>query len=168
MTKVDMGPSPEGFIFSVSGSRYIAPRGSGAVPKDVTLPKAQDFSLVTVFATGTADGRVITAKWLKERIEIYKKADDVFQEAFLSSVIFQGPNDVEVTTDAAEFLSQLGNDRMVTISSPDLLPGPYALIKQELREVWRLVDDFNGTCMATLKPSPGYGSHNRLKSLGTS
>ena len=82
------------------------------------------------------------------------KSDVVFHEAFLATIIFHGVKEdfVELTDDARRYLTELGNERVVFHSSPDLLPGPYVIIGQKLRDAWKLIDDVNGTCMATLKP----------------
>ena len=86
-------------------------------------------------------------------MQSYEARDDVFHRAFLTVVIFAGANehDVEVTDSARQYLRELGNQQVMFVSTPELLPGPYALVRGNLRGVWKLVDDSNGTCMATLK-----------------
>ncbi|OKL58530.1 hypothetical protein UA08_06367 [Talaromyces atroroseus] len=83
----------------------------------------------------------------------YHDCDDVFDEAFLHTVVFNGNEigEVEYADEAREYLRQLGNEETLFVSSPELLPGPYALVGGELRDVWKLVDDTNGTCMTTLE-----------------
>lgn len=96
----------------------------------------------------------MTADWLRACVQEYENTDDVFDKAFLATVVFHGAvaGDVEFTSDAREYLLKLGNEQVVFVTLPDLLPGPYLVIGGKLRDVWKLVDDSNGTCMATLKP----------------
>ena len=96
----------------------------------------------------------MTADWVLAGVAEYERVDDVFDSAFLATVILTGAKkaDVEITDDAEECFAELGNKQAMFVPSPKLLPGPYVLVGQELRDVWKLVDDFNGTCMATLKP----------------
>lgn len=94
-------------------------------------------------------------------MENYKSSDDVFHEAFLVGVIFFGirEDETEITDQARMYLSRLGNKWIKCVSPADtdgeVLPGPYVLLKNQLRDVWRLVDDKNRTCMVTLRPQPG-------------
>jgi hypothetical protein len=92
---------------------------------------------------------------MRKTVEEYEKGDDVFDKAFLATVIFYGveEHDVTLTDRAREYLGKLGNKHIAFITSPRLLPGPYVLVGNELRDVWKLVNDSNGTCMVTLKPN---------------
>ena len=100
----------------------------------------------------------VTADWVRTSVDKYKNLDDVFDKAFLAIVVFHGvkADDAELTDAAQEYLSGLGNESVVFVTTPGLLPGPYVLVKGQLRDVWKLVDDANGTCMATLKPQSKY------------
>jgi hypothetical protein len=95
-------------------------------------------------------------------VEKYKSDDDVFHEAFLSGVVFHGvgENDVEIEDHARAFLSKLGTIwiKCMPEGSPErkLLPGPYVLLGNHLRDVWRLFDDSNGAFMVTFYPQKGY------------
>lgn len=84
----------------------------------------------------------------------YKTADDVFDDAFLATVIFHGASedDVELAEEAQAYLAKLGIKQVIFLALPELLPRLYALVGNELRDVWKLVDDADETYMATLKP----------------
>ena len=98
----------------------------------------------------------VTADWVRGLVRQYESEDDVFQRAFLATVVFSGAEevDVEFTEEAQAYLNQLGNRHVVFVARPSqpLLPGPYVLVERELRDVWKIMDDTNGTCVATLKP----------------
>lgn len=80
--------------------------------------------------------------------------DDVFHNAFLAVVILQGPKEdlVTITPEARDYLHSLGTKCIISEASENFLPGPYAVIGNQLRDAWRLLDDINGTCMVTPKP----------------
>lgn len=90
------------------------------------------------------------------------KTDDVFNEAFLANVVFLEPRQNHgngsntITKDAIRFLQDHGMKQYTFSSSLNYLPGPHVMVDQELREVWKLVDDSNRTCMVTLKPQQQY------------
>ncbi len=116
----------------------------------------------------------VTAAWVQDQVAIYSSQDDVFNEQFLATVIFNsnsrncnkdsndcsqngnnGTNyevDVEFEDEADVYLQERGTQQVVCTSVPQLLPGPYALVGSQLRDVWKLIDDINGTCMVTLNP----------------
>ena len=96
----------------------------------------------------------MTAEWLHTRVEEYQDDDDVFHPTFLSIVVFleSSGSRGNISDEARRYLESVGNRRFLFIPSTQLSPGPYALIGSELRQVWKIVDDFNGTCMSTLKP----------------
>lgn len=96
----------------------------------------------------------VTADWVRVSVEKYETDDNVFDKAFLVTVIFYGAkkDDVELTDESREYLGKLGNEQVLFVSSPELLPGPYVLVGHELRDVWKIVDDSSGNRMATLKP----------------
>lgn len=95
----------------------------------------------------------ITAAWVLDVIAEYVR-DDVFQTSFLDTVVFSRAyaSDFEITQEAYEHLKQLGNRYIVIVAEPDPPPGPYALVGNEMRDVWKIVDDSFGTCMTTLRP----------------
>ena len=75
--------------------------------------------------------------------------------AFLAIVLLLKTGDAQgdlITQSARDYLESHGNKRVVTLSSASLMPGPYAVVGRELRDVWKLMDDFNGACMTTLVP----------------
>ncbi len=97
----------------------------------------------------------VTATWIQDQVEIYSSQDDVFTEEFLATIIFHSNSQeegVKITHEAHAYLQGRGTEQVVSSSLPQLLPGPYALVGKQLRDVWKLTDDINGTCMATLKP----------------
>ncbi|OQN95269.1 hypothetical protein B0A48_18566 [Cryoendolithus antarcticus] len=124
--------------------------------ESIELPDASDFSLATVFTLKDLKKPTGTHRWIRDAVQHYLERDDVFNESFLASVIFQGAgeDDVACSEEAREHLRALGNQSITFISAPTLLPGPYAIIDQQLRDVWKLIDDSYGSCMATLKPQP--------------
>lgn len=119
---------------------------------------AQLINLVAVFAVSGPAETMITEEWVRKTVENCKSTDDVFHEAFLVRVLFYGihEDEAEITDQARMYLSKLGNKWIKYKSSAgtgrEVLPGPYVLLNNQLRDVWRLVDDVNRTCMATLRP----------------
>ncbi|KAL3590974.1 hypothetical protein FPOAC2_13179 [Fusarium poae] len=149
MTRSRMSTSLEDYVFLVAGTRYVALRPQ----TDFILPGAPSFTLATVFVLPPDDRSHIAAEWLKERVASYRQ-DDVFHNDFLANIIFHsaGKDALDITDDAAQYLREIGNQATAFSTSTGLRPGPYACINQQLRQAWKLVDDFNGTCMVTLKP----------------
>ncbi|KAM0236961.1 hypothetical protein ACHAP5_009201 [Fusarium lateritium] len=170
MTKSRLTINSEDYVFSVAGARYVALRLQPVRPsthlitavvfshliQDFVFPGAHSFTLATVFRLPEADKVHITAEWLKERVASYQQ-DDVFHTSFLANIVFHGAerDDLEITDDAVKYLREIGNQATACTTVAGLLTGPYACINQQLREAWKLVDDFNGTCMVTLKPQSG-------------
>ncbi|KAK3328636.1 amidase signature domain-containing protein [Cercophora scortea] len=171
ITPVTSNPESGGHIFTLSEARYFVPCSGDSL--NLTVPLTQDFGLVTVITLqpGIRHPKV-TADWVRPIIEAYKNNDDVFSHDFLATVIFYGTDKrhVQFADDAREYLTQLGNKHVIFMpaTSPTLWPGPYALVKGKLRNVWKLVDDSNGTCMVTLKPQLGnadtFASFDRIGS----
>ncbi|KAF4992471.1 hypothetical protein FGRMN_7142 [Fusarium graminum] len=152
MTKSSMPTDLEDYIFSIAGAQYIAPRSG--LQNDLAFPIAKSLALVTAIRIPPESvNEIITAKWLKDTVEIYRQ-DDVFHTSFLGNIIFCGADreTVSLTDEATAYLGEIGNQSTFCTASPELLPGPYAYVNQQLREAWKLMDDFNGTCMVTLKP----------------
>ncbi|KAM6478094.1 amidase signature domain-containing protein [Trichoderma sp. SZMC 28011] len=151
--RIDSAPGIDGCYFSVSGVRYFAPRSK----KDSRLPKTVGINLTTVFPVPPENSIYISEEWMRKHLDEYK-TDDVFNEAFLANVVFLESLErnafgrPHITKEAVNFLYEHGMKRYTKSSSSNYLPGPHVLVDQELREVWKLVDDSNGTCMVTLKP----------------
>lgn len=91
---------------------------------------------------------------MRQQVNTYNEVDDVFHNAFLATVVLHGlgQDSVTITTEARDYLDGLGTKCVICIDSETLLPGPYAVIGNQLRDAWKLIDDVNGTCMVTLKP----------------
>ncbi|KKP06858.1 glutamyl-tRNA(Gln) amidotransferase [Trichoderma harzianum] len=159
----------EGFVFSVSGVRYLA---SFPKPRPESCQAIRDLSLFTVFAdppTGNR-GKRITKKWVKRSLEKYRQ-DDVFDNAFLANIIFYdalmtGQPDVRLKGEA--LLQRSGKITMNFADKNDnLVPGPHILWNQQLWQVCKLVDDSYETCMVALKPQQNLlGSFERLSIMG--
>ncbi|RKK89170.1 hypothetical protein BFJ68_g16775 [Fusarium oxysporum] len=149
MTKLGAATDFEDYVFSVSGARYIALRSR----TDFVFPNPNSIALVTVFQLPQGDKAQVTAQWLKESVELYQN-DDVFHNSFLANIVFHGTESdaLDITDEATEYLREIGNKSTACSILAGFLPGPYAYINQQLREAWKLVDDYNGTCMVTLKP----------------
>jgi hypothetical protein len=94
--------------------------------------------------------------WLKELISSYLKTDDVFQAHFLSTVVFTGPSNVDITAGANKFLQSLGTTKIDIIdaikSACVLPPGPYLASDQCLFEICRLYEDSQGAFLTSLVP----------------
>lgn len=116
--------------------------------------------LVCVFQLPESPKPHVTVEWIEHAIATYERDDDVFQKAFLRTVIFSGAKEGEVTLPpkAQDYLATVGNQRVIFLpcSSATILPGPYFLAGHQLRDVWKIVDDSHGTCMETLKPQSRY------------
>ena len=122
--------------------------------KAYKLPWKQPFGLVTAFKLPPNGLTPVTAEWIQMKVKEYKDCDDVFDMAFLAIVLLLGTGDghIDLTQEAQDYLTSHGNERVVSLSSSRLMPGPYAVVGRELRDVWKLADDFNGACMTTLVP----------------
>ncbi|KAI0396029.1 amidase signature domain-containing protein [Xylariaceae sp. FL0594] len=150
---LDLQPLPGsegGHLFSVAGKTYLAPIASSPL----IVPSLRDVGLITVFSLPEETPAKVSSDWVRSKVREYIDNDDVFSPSFLKTVVFCGAEEdgAEMSADAHTYLTHLGNERVVFLSEPALLPGPYCCWGEELRDVWKLVDDVNGTCMATLKP----------------
>ncbi|KAH8122242.1 amidase signature enzyme [Trichoderma asperelloides] len=147
--QIESNMGPEGYIFAVSKTRYIAPSSK----QDSALPKssAVELKLATVFDIPPDGPASITDEWIRKCLDEYRH-DDVFSEEFLACVVFNASRKPSVSSEAIDLLKEHGMKEYVVTSSTDYLPGPHVIVDQQLREVWKLVDDSNGTCMVTLKP----------------
>ncbi|PKK51768.1 hypothetical protein CI102_3128 [Trichoderma harzianum] len=114
-------------------------------------------NLATVFPVPPETSTEISMAWMRKILDEYR-TDDVFNQAFLANVVFIQPRERReehpITKDAIRFLQEHGMKQYAFGSSSNYLPGPHVMVDQELREVWKLVDDSYGTCMVTLKPHP--------------
>ena len=95
---------------------------------------------------------------MRSTVERYKTDDDVFGDDFLAGLILSGAKDgeIEVTSDARDYLSKHGNRWLKFSPASNLLPGPYIHIDGRLRDAWLLKDDIGGTLMASLRPQDSY------------
>lgn len=96
---------------------------------------------------------IITEQWVKRQITDYQNADDVFHNAFLVGVIVVG--DSELDAGAEVFLKRAGMQWLHIMASPTagckLQPGPYALLDDHLRNVYRAYGDTSGAFFCTLE-----------------
>ena len=101
---------------------------------------------------------MLTVEWIEHVIATYERGDDVFQRAFLRTVIFSGANEgeVDLPLKARDHLATVGTQRIIFLPSSSVLSGPYLFVGHQLRDVWKIVDDSHGTCMETLKPQSRY------------
>ncbi|KAH7264620.1 amidase signature domain-containing protein [Fusarium solani] len=148
MTRSGTVSSRDDYVFTISGTRYMAPRSR----LDLALP-IPNYALVAVVTLPQHESIQITVEWLQDRLGLYSK-DDVFNNSFLANIVFHSPEQdtVAFTKEAADYLEGLDTQTTSVCSLSGLLPGPYVYVNQQLRHVWKLVDDSNGTCMVTLKP----------------
>lgn len=115
-------------------------------------------SLATVVCLGHQ--RCVTKRWLEQLINEYHSKDDVFQQEFLSGVIFTcaAKDDIEITPDADGLLKSLGTrwTDIRDVGSGDTIPpaGPYVAYRQRLLEVWKLYADVQGAFMASIMRGP--------------
>ncbi|KAK4228636.1 amidase signature domain-containing protein [Podospora fimiseda] len=116
--------------FVLAGTRYVAPSSTAISTR----------TLMSVFRLPPDETSKIALEWVRSAVERYQ-ADDVFQIAFLETL----------TNEAKEYLQKLGNKQVVFLHAPSLLPGPYYMVQNQLRDVWRLFNDTHGTWMITLK-----------------
>lgn len=122
--------------------------------------KSGDLRLATVFKIPQhKDG---PDSWIRKHLAEYK-LDDVFSEEFLAHVVFIVPRKSCVLKEEVKALEEImileenGMKDYIFVSSTDYSPGPHVIVDQELREVWKLVDDSHASCMVTLKPQKEYG-----------
>ncbi|KAM0455117.1 hypothetical protein ACHAPV_008008 [Trichoderma viride] len=111
--------------------------------------------------------------WTSEASDSDYRRDDVFSEEFLAFVVFIVPRKSYVSKEAIHVLKENGMKEYVVVSSTSYSPGPHVIVDQELREVWRLVDDSHASCMVTLKPQRNqdgqalsFALPSRIKSYG--
>lgn len=115
---------------------------------------SREFDLATVFALSKNEKFKVTADYIRQQVNKYNEMDGVFHNAFLATVVFQGPkrDDITISAEAQGYLHGLGTKYIIYAESDNFLPGPYAVVGDQLRDAWKLVYDSNGTCMVTLEP----------------
>jgi hypothetical protein len=121
-----------------------------------------DLNLVTLIQAPEGD-KAIDEGWIKDTVNRFETSDDVFQISFLSAVIFvtaSNHSKFEITDGARKFLQSKGTHSVRHVPQlrghESLLPGPYVIVQNRLRTVWRLYDDSYGTFVSTLRPQSGY------------
>ncbi|KAL6895047.1 amidase signature domain-containing protein [Trichoderma evansii] len=146
---LDSNRDSKNYIFTVlSGNRYLAPTSK----RDSTLPKPKSAEVIRLATVFNISDRVSVA-WIRDCLDEYRR-DDVFSKEFLAYVVFVAPRKPkpQVSKEAIHFLKEHGMKEHIVLSSTDYSPGPHVIVDQQLREVWKLVDDLHGTCVVTLKP----------------
>ena len=158
--------------FSIGSDRFIALQPSKVIICKLTYSNLLTIlyqslhtsyrgppTYATVFSLG-ANNR-ITETWLRQALETYRSTDDVFLDDFLAGVIFTavtGGTSVTISPAANKLLESLGTcwvETLDTDSKDDTPPpGPYVAAGQQLSEIFRLYDDFQGAFMNGLIPTP--------------
>ncbi|KAJ4299616.1 hypothetical protein N0V90_004862 [Kalmusia sp. IMI 367209] len=114
-------------------------------------------ALLTIIKISSGDS--IDAGYLVRRIQRYLATCDVFTLDFLHCVEFTGAREEDVTfhQDAKDQLREWGNSwtkftptQAVNDGPP---PGPYVVAEHQLRQVWRVYDDFNQAFLVSTWPS---------------
>ena len=123
--------------------------------QDVQFEPQTGPALVTVFVV-EHDDISVTEDWVRQRLNLFQSADDVFYSAFLQGVVFYGLKDDQgISTGALDLLTNTGMQWVHCLppvaSSSDLQPGPYILLDGRLRDVWRLHHDTNGAFFSTVQ-----------------
>ncbi|KAL9631985.1 MAG: hypothetical protein Q9164_005592 [Protoblastenia rupestris] len=148
-----MGP------FSIGSHRYMALPPSKSFHTNYQGPP----SYATVIFLDQRTHKV-TETWLRKTLAAYRSTDDVFQDDFLSGVIFtrvksppSSPS-LDISPSAYKLLESLGTKWLETIDNgfADDLPsaGPYFVARHKLREIVRLYDDVQGAFIQSLIPLP--------------
>ena len=113
--------------------------------------------LATIIDVSKRGSINITEAWLQDTIKQYLQ-DDVFRSEFLQLVAFHGAKvgQVDLVPEAKTFLHSLGTER-ISFLDPErhdqgLLPGPYVVLEDAFREVWKLYEDSYETLLLTLQP----------------
>lgn len=100
----------------------------------------------------------VDVDWFKSKISFYQNNDDVFQDAFLRTIVLHGfkDEDVKIWPDTWEYLKNIGATSVHCItkspSSDHIMPGPYAIVQGSLQEIWRLYEDTNGCFFTAVQP----------------
>lgn len=117
--------------------------------------KKAEATFVTVFDFQEASS--ISAELLKDRLDNYLSADDVFQRVFLQGVIFIRGATTEVDESVADLFISWGTkwNQQILAHTLDhsLSAGPYVIDNKGLSQIWRLYDDFNKAFLTSTWPS---------------
>ena len=158
--------------FSIGNDRFIALQPSKVISCKLAYPNLLTIlykSLHTSYRGPPSYATVIslvpnnriTETWLRQAPESYRSTDDVFRDDFLAGVIFTavtGGTSVTISPAAYKLLESLGTcwvETLDTDSKDDVPPpGPYVAAGQQLSEIFRLYDDFQGAFMNGLIPTP--------------
>ena len=159
--------------FTIGNHRYMALSPSKVIAIQLYLPEMlnslqsfhKKYQGPTSYATVIfldQKTREVTEAWLRETLEAYRSTDDVFQDDFLSGVIFSrvkyppSSSSLDISPSARRLLKSLGTMWLDTIESSLVdelpLPGPYIVVRRELREILRLHDDVQGAFIQSLMP----------------
>jgi hypothetical protein len=65
----------------------------------------------------SSDCNSVEEDWLKEVITSYLKIDDVLQAHFLSTVVFTGPSNINITAGANKVLQSVGTTKIDVIDA---------------------------------------------------
>jgi hypothetical protein len=124
-----------------------------------------DLSLVTVISPDTehdsAENVDATDNWVGKTVQQYETMDDVFQRAFLSTVLITPSQksqnqSVSVPDGVRKYLEDQGTKSIHALQKSDSIkPGPYVILQHQLYHVWRLYDDTHGTLMTALRSRDG-------------
>ncbi|KAK3345659.1 hypothetical protein B0H65DRAFT_574824 [Neurospora tetraspora] len=154
--------SEYGRTFKVGAALYVvAPFSCRLLPSssiDKITRKFTRYGLATVFSVPSSgkDARsTVRLSWIQKALKDYEMVDDVFDQAFLATVVFNGggKRKPRITPKAKQYLTKLGARGIVLCSGvADLPPGPYYMTGHQMRDVWKLEDDTYGTCMVTVAP----------------
>lgn len=156
-------------LFSVGGARFAIHMTDQVINPKIKLSIAHlcqprllsltsNDGLATVFYVSKDDCVTFNAEWFRHKIDFYQIHDDVFQNTFLPTIILHGikDEDAEITEDGWEFLQTAGTTSIHYIPEPllrgDIKPGPCAIVKGSLQEVWRLYEDTNGCFFTAVRP----------------
>ena len=102
----------------------------------------------------------VTEIRLRQVLDAYRSADDVFRDDFLNGVIFTGltgGTSLDISPAAHKLLESLGTSWIEVYDTDGAddtpPPGPYVAAEQHLLEVFRLHDDVQGAFMHSLVPA---------------
>ncbi|KAL8713801.1 MAG: hypothetical protein Q9225_006711 [Loekoesia sp. 1 TL-2023] len=162
---IQQGGSPQDRvqILQVNKARYVVLASS----RPYYINRDRPRSLATVIDVGNENW--ITEDWIRQKLENYRSADDVFCDEFLDGVILIGGTTLlTISRDASHYLKSLGTT-WVEISdlhaaAPTPGPGPYLASGGQLLEVHRLYDDTQGAFIAGIVP--GTGASNDQLNVG--
>ncbi|KPM45590.1 hypothetical protein AK830_g921 [Neonectria ditissima] len=139
------------FTFKIDENAFLAQRAS------------QQLSILGSATTGPCaviwhrEKPTITADWLRETVNRWQHADDVFQLGFLETVIFvreeHAPEPV-FETSSRELLNEKWKSQVAfaVVESEEILEGPYYIHDGGLHIVWRLFSDNHEAFMAATLP----------------